>query len=355
MLDPVILIGKLKIYGVEEDFLSWIESYLTDRYQAVWLDHALSDFGHCEVGVPQGSNLGPLFFQIFFSDLPHEIESQVDNYADDTTVSCTAKTVDEISDNLSNDCKKISSWMRSNKLKLNPEKTHIMTLGTGERLRKLPQLVQVSMDNVILQEDSEKSEMLLGCQIQANLKWQNQIKVLLGKLRTRLLGLGALRYIAPYTVRKQVAEGIFTSVLVYCLPLYGGMDKGDLRDIQILQNKAAQVVTRSPPLATRSPMYDKLHWLTVNQLITYHTVTAVFKIRKSSEPEYLAGILKKDSRNKRILIPNINLGLAQKSFTLRGAETWNQLPENIRNLSKISTFKKMVKNWIILNIPKFIE
>ena len=102
-------------------------------------------------------------------------------------------------------------------------------------------------------------------------------------------------------------------------------------------------------------MYDKLHWLTVNQLITYHTVTAVFKIRKSSEPEYLAGILKKDSRNKRILIPNINLGLAQKSFTLRGAETWNQLPENIRNLSKISTFKKMVKNWIILNIPKFIE
>ena len=125
--------------------------------------------------------------------------------------------------------------------------------------------------------------------------------------------------------------------------------------IQILLNKAAQVATRSTALATRSPMYELLNWLTVDQLITYHTVTAVLKIRKSSEPEYLAGILNKDSRHKRILIPNLDLGLAQKSFTIRGAESWNKLPEYIRNQSKISIFKKTAKNWIVLNIPKFIE
>ena len=355
LVDPQIIVQKLRIYGVESDFLCWIESYLTLRYQAVWLDHVLSDFAHCEIGVPQGSILGPLFFLIFFSDLPHELDSQVDNYADDTTVSCTARSVEEIGVILSKDCQKISNWMRSNKLKLNPEKTHILTIGTAERLRKLPQLVQVTMDNITLQEDSGKSEVLLGCHIQGNLKWESQVKVLLQKLRNRLLGLGALRYIAPFNVRKQVAEGIFTSVLVYCLPVYGGLDKGDLKDIQVLQNKAAQVVTHSPPLAERSPMYDKLNWLTVNQLITYHTVISVFKIRKNLEPEYLASMLTKDSRNRRIMIPNIDLGLAQKSFTMRGSESWNKLPENIRNQSKISIFKKMVKKWISLNIPKFKE
>ena len=82
LVDPAILIQKLRIYGLEDVFLSWISSYLTDRYQAVWLDHVLSDFGHCEVGVPQGSILGPLFFLISFSDLPHVLESNVDNYAD---------------------------------------------------------------------------------------------------------------------------------------------------------------------------------------------------------------------------------------------------------------------------------
>ena len=225
-------------------------------------------------------------------------------------MSYTARSVEEIGVILSKDCQKISKWMRSNRLKLNPEKTHILTIGTAERLRKLPQLVQVTMDNVILQEDSGKSEFLLGCHIQGNLKWESQVKVLLKKLRNRLLGLGALRYIAPFNVRKQVAEGIFTSVLVYCLPVYGGLDKGDLKDIQVLQNKAAQVVTHSPPLAERSPMYDKLNWLTVNQLITYHTVISVFKIRKNLEPEYLARMLTKDSRNRRIMISNIDLGLA---------------------------------------------
>ena len=61
LVDPDILIQKLRIYGLEENFTSWIHSYLTCRHQAVWVDHVLSDFVHCEVGVPQGSNLGPLF------------------------------------------------------------------------------------------------------------------------------------------------------------------------------------------------------------------------------------------------------------------------------------------------------
>ena len=354
LVDHELLCKKMRIYGLEEDFLCWINSYLSERYQAVWIDNSLSEFLPSEVGVPQGSNLGPLFFLIYFNDLPGTLQDPVDSYADDTTISATGKSVEEIGRKLSQDCENVSTWMRSNLLKLNPGKTHVMTLGTSQRL-KITNQMQVFMDGLLLQENSEQTENLLGCKIQANLKWQKQVQALHSKLRARLLGLGKLKSFAQAAIRKTITEGLFNSILVYCLPLFGGMETGDLKDLQILQNKAAQIATFSPPRSQRAAMFNKLGWLTIIQLEYSHTVISVFKIRKSGEPEYLATRLLKDSRNGRIMISNLELKLAQNSFTIRGADYWNRLPENIRKQEKIGTFKKLAKKWILENVPRFLD
>ena len=108
--------------------------------------------------------------------------------------------------------------MKANKLKLNAGKTHLLTVGTAERLRMLQKPVEVEMEGVKLAEGESKCELLLGVQIQASLKWQEQCRLLGRKLQTRLEGLVKHRFIMQENTGKIFAEGLFNSVLVYCLP-----------------------------------------------------------------------------------------------------------------------------------------
>ena len=110
------------------------------------------------------------------------------------------------------------------------------------------------MDGFTLEESRDKVETLLGCQIEPGLKWHKQVDELLGKLRKRLTGLAHLRNIIPYNLRKTITEGMFTSVLAYCLPVFGGCDKDELLSLQVMQNKAARLVTHFPLRAPRKEM-----------------------------------------------------------------------------------------------------
>ena len=355
LVPPASLVEKLKVYGLDENFLAWVQSYLSDRYQAVWIDHALSDFLHCPVGVPQGSNLGPLFFMLYVNDLPGILNCNIDQYADDSTLYATAKTIQEINEVLEKSCDNVSNWMAENMLQLNADKTHVLTLGTRERLAMPGNKVSVCMDGVLLQEDLGHQETLLGIKIDANLKWHGQVQFLVKKLKSKLAGLAHVRHVLPYPVRKVVTEGLFNSVLGYCLPLFGGCDTGEVQALQILQNRAAQIVTCSPPRAKRHLMYDTLDWLTVNQLIVYHTLLAVYRVRLTGEPEYLAKSLCRDNIKGHIMIKPTRLSLLQKSFTFRGACAWNELPSSIRTLPRVAGFKKAIKLWIRQHTKRFLE
>ena len=133
------------------------------------------------------------------------------------------------------------------------------------------------------------------------------------------------------------------------------MDKGRLHTLQLMQNTAARIVTGLPKWCSRDLMFDRIGWLTVQQLIFYHTVILVYKIRKNNQPEHLAELLKRDSRNNRIMIPRFNLQMTNRSFTVRGADSWNLIPRTIREESKIGTFKKMLKDWVKNNVFRFPE
>ena len=305
--------------------------------------------------MPQGSNLGPLFFLIFFNDLPHSLTCAADAYADDTSMTATGETVEEIGKTMTENCELVSSWMLSNKLKLNADKTHVMTVGTRTRLNMQDTKLVVKMDGLVLQESEEQFETMLGCQIEPSLKWHKQVDEVLKKLKKRLTALENIRNIIPFHLRKRIKEGIFTSVLVYCLPLFSGCDKFEMEALQVMQNKAARLVTRMGLRTSRQTIFSQVEWITVNQLSFYHSALCTFRIRQSQEPEYSNDIMNRNNRANRIIIPNTDLTLAKQIYCFRGSAQWNSLPENIRNSWKISLFKSQLKKWIQQNVAKFID
>ena len=78
----------------------------------------------------------------------------------------TAPQVSDIGNELTDESEKVTQWMVDNKLKLNADKTHLLTVGTQARLRIIPEQPQVSMDGIFIEEGREKCEFLLGCTIQ---------------------------------------------------------------------------------------------------------------------------------------------------------------------------------------------
>ena len=194
--------------------------------------------------------------------------------------------------------------------------------------------------------------MILGVTLQSNLKWTKHTQQLQQKLKNRLSGLIKVRFIISYPFRKTLAEGIFTSILTYCIAAWhGGCWQ---RWLTGSTGHAEHVVLNLPPRTHRDTMYSQLGWLTINQLVFFHSVMAVYKIRKSQEPEYLASLLCQDNIRKNIIIPHSTLTLAKKSFCYRSAESWNIVPEQIRSLEKIESFKRELKKWTLMNIERFL-
>ena len=382
-VDHPLLLEKLKLLGFDEKCINWCKSFLQSRYQCVYIEGAQSEFLSVDVGVPQRSILGPLFYILYTNDLPeviHEDECDLSKlninkfntmcphcgglvaFADDSTVTVTDRRTDRLTGKLTEKYLAVSDYFAANKLKVNDEKTHLVIMTSSRKREFLNNDVSINTPSEVIKPSV--SERLLGIDIHEDMKWQEYLlyseSSLLRSLQKRLNALKRIRNVASFKTRLMIANGIFCSKILYCLPLFGGADQYVLRRLQVVQNEAARIVTK---LGRRTPIADLLiqtGWLSISQLVFLHSVLLVAKVKNSGKPEYLAEKIKNDyrydtriSRQKYIQWgPEFK---ATKSLTLRswrwfGTANFNKIPPAIRNTSDKKVFKIKLVQWIRENI-----
>ena len=180
-----LIIAKLHAYGLDDDSLRLIRSYLSNRHQRIKLDSFFSSWMQAIIGVPEGSIIGILLFNIFLNDLLLiNLRSTVCNFADDNTLYYCGETTENVIKNLQLDLKIVLKWFRNNQMMANPGKFQYMLLGKHKPLK-------IEIEG--FQLESAKSVNLLGITIDHNLTFDTHISNICKTASAKIKSLSRIR------------------------------------------------------------------------------------------------------------------------------------------------------------------
>ena len=180
-----LLIAKLAAYGFDINTVVFFYSYLKRRHQNVKINNVFSAFQVLLSGVPQGSILGPILFNLFLNDLFFWIEkADLHNFADDNTISTSAKCIPDLISTLETESNVAINWFKNNSMIVNPDKFHAIIINRCGRYEDLHSL-KISGEEII----SEKIVSLLGIDIDYKLNFKNHIGSLCKKAAGQLNAL----------------------------------------------------------------------------------------------------------------------------------------------------------------------
>ena len=253
----------MKYYGVDNTSLNLLKSYLHKRMQYVQIDETESQKLPTEIGVPQGSILGPLLFNIFINDLSSRSVFDLVMYADDTTLVSTQEAFgdrrdpENIQRNINRELAKIYEWLSLNCLNLNVDKSKFIVC---HKYPKVIPVLKIQMNNVEIDRASEFN--FLCVIVDEHITWKPHLE----KIRVNILRIIRIMRKLQCTLPSSVLLKNYNSLILPHFN-YGLCSWGFHSDeLFALQKKAVRVAANRPYIAHTDPMFNKYTLIKVHYL-----------------------------------------------------------------------------------------
>ena len=314
---------------------------LGDRTNYVGLGQTSSSRHVINIGIPQGSIIGPILFLIYINDLPKISNNMTSTlFADDTNFSISHTDYDTMVNTLNSDLIAIEDWTITNRLTINLSKTE-MLLFTNRLVNQNDQRIMLGGGCLGFVESCK----FLGIYIDVGLTYKSHITYLVGKISRSAGILYRIKNNLPLECRLQYYYSFIYPYLSYNILIWGGTNPCILYPLKIQLKRIVRLLSDAGFRDHTTPLFHKIKLLKLDDIYKLHVLTHTFCAIKSGNYQTNHFL---NTRNRHLAAPTFQrLSRTQQSISFCGPLLWNTLPDSIKEIECVSLFKRHLKSYLI--------